>query len=312
MSTPPRVRLSDQRVRNLSVDELGLTLPPAATRSMEHGVSPPIPDDPTPLPASEPLLGTVEELLAQFGGVILVGPPGTSKTWYAARLAVTLAGNSTRVRFVQFHASYQYEDFVQGFVPKVQGGFELRPKHLVEMAEAAAEEPHVRYVLVIDELSRGDSARIFGEALTYVEKTKRGLRFSLASGDELAIPTNLVFLATMNALDRGVDDVDAAFERRFAKIAMEPDPAILAGLLTESGLPDPLRGRVIEFFRFINERARDEPQAALGHAYFLGVDGEAALERLWAHQLRFFFDKAYRLDPQSHREVRERWERIFS
>ena len=217
------------------------------------------------------------------------------------------------MRFVQFHASYQYEDFVQGYVPNPDGGgFTLEPKHLLQFAEAASSERNMTYVIVIDELSRGDAARIFGEGLTYVEKTKRDFVFSLASGDECHIPPNLVFLATMNPLDRGVDDVDAAFERRFAKIAMDPNRIILLEFVAEAGMDAGLVGRVAGFFDYVNDQARDNPATALGQTFFLGAKTEDDLRRLWEHQLRFFFEKAYRLDPQGHREIRERWEAMLA
>ena len=324
MSEESRVRLTEGRVRNLSVEALMLQPPVSvagggSVGGARSGVIGPgggaggNEDDLTPLPEDDPLLHRISELLERFGGVIFTGPPGTSKSWFAARAALALAGSSARVRFVQFHASYQYEDFVQGYVPNEDGkGFSLASKHLLQLAEDAASEPNLLHVLVIDELSRGDAARIFGEGLTYVEKTKRGLSFSLASGDECSIPPNLIFLATMNALDRGVDEVDAAFERRFAKIAMDPSDAILEQFLTDSGMAADLRAKVLAFFRFVNEQARDNPPAALGHTFFLNAKTEDDLKRLWDHQLRFFFEKAYRLDPQGHREVRTQWEGIFA
>jgi 5-methylcytosine-specific restriction enzyme B len=310
--------LSAARVRNLSVEELGLSPPGGIAVAGGSGGNggrsgPPAGDLPTPLPEGDELLEDVRTLLQQFGGVIFVGPPGTSKSHFAARCAMSLAGSAARVRFVQFHASYQYEDFVQGYVPNEdEGGFTLKAKHLLELAEAADGEPNTTYVIVIDELSRGDAARIFGEGLTYVEKTKRGLLFSLASGDECVIPPNLVFLATMNPLDRGVDDVDAAFERRFAKIAMDPSEAILADFLTDAEMGADLAERVARFFHYVNEQAKDNPATALGHTFFLGAKTEDDLRRLWKHQLRFFFEKAYRLDPPGHREVVNQWERIFA
>lgn len=322
MGDEEQPRVSSGRVRNLSVDELGLH-PPGYDWLGAAGLSPPPGgngDDgttptaaPEPLPEGDGLLEVVRRLLGHFGGVILVGPPGTSKSYFAGRLAMSLAGSSARVRFVQFHASYQYEDFVQGYVPNEDGvGFTLKPKHLLQFAADANGERDLTYVIVIDELSRGDAARIFGEGLTYVEKTKRDLPFSLASGDECSIPPNLVFLATMNPLDRGVDDVDAAFERRFAKIALDPDRAILLEFLADAGMEAPLVGRVVAFFDYVNGQARDNPAAALGHTYFLGARTEDDLRFLWDHQLRFFFEKAYRLDRPGHREIRERWDAIFA
>src|SRR4051794_14134837 len=105
MSQSEGQRLSSGRVRNLSVEDLGLT-PPGA----HAGQAPDDPDradTPEPLPGDSPLLIRVKHLLHQFGGVIFVGPSGTSKSHFAARVAMALAGSSARVRFVQFHASYQ-------------------------------------------------------------------------------------------------------------------------------------------------------------------------------------------------------------
>jgi 5-methylcytosine-specific restriction protein B len=311
--------LTDRRIRTLSADELELAGHPQERPAREStsrarwlsGEPLPSPDEPLPLPENDPLLRTVKELLAYYGGVILTGPPGTGKSWSAQRLAITLAGSQNRVRSIQFHPSYQYEDFVQGYVPG-EAGFQLKAKHLLEMAAEAGEQPEFIFVLVIDELSRGDAARIFGEGLTYVEKSKRGQEFSLASGERCTLPENLVFITTMNPLDRGVDDVDAAFERRFAKVPMDPDVGVLGEMLDRAGLSDPTRGRLIHFFVEMNRRAQAVPQTALGHTYFATAGSERALRRAWNHQLRFFFEKAYRLDPDGYREVCTAWDRVFS
>lgn len=305
-SLPARPRRSPERVRRLTAADMELQVP-GAQQAEANGV---LPTD--PLPQDDPMLATVRELLEIFGGVIFVGPPGTSKSWYAARVGRALAdGDESRVRLIQFHPSYQYEDFVEGFVPKEGGGFALLPKHLLQLCERASVDPDHRYIMVIDELSRGDPGRIFGEALTYVERTKRGLAFSLASGRSCTIPGNLVFLATMNPLDRGVDEVDAAFERRFGKIAMDPDPGLLEEQLVENGVDDALRTRILRFFSRALNRARDNPFGAIGHTFFMNVTDEASLHRLWDHQLRFVFEKAYQLDPDGLREIRKQWQLIF-
>ena len=253
----------------------------------------------------------VKELLEDgYAGVIFVGPPGTSKSWYAEQIAAKLGGlDSKRVRFIQFHSSYQYEDFVEGYVPKDEGGFRLIGKHLIKMCETAEGAKGKLCVLVIDELSRSDPGRVFGEALTYIEMTKRGKKFHLASGKEFSIPSNLVFLATMNPLDRGVDEVDAALERRFAKIAMDPDPAKLSELLGDSGMEPGLISRVRTFFERLlkNKNA----QSRLGHAFFRSVKDEDGLRRLWDHQLRFHFEKAFQLSNEGFDDVRRDWDRIF-
>lgn len=314
VSTPPAYPRSplrsEEKVPRLTATDLGLTLPSVATQVPAPELLPaaPLPCD---IEVDDLVLQTVLGLLDDgYAGVIFTGPPGTSKSWYAEQIGSWLADQDPeRVRFIQFHASYQYEDFVEGFVPKEEG-FDLLPKHLLEMCTVAREYPNHRCVLVIDELSRSDPARVFGEALTYLEMSYRDRTFRLASLHEVSIPPNLVILATMNPLDRGVDEVDAALERRFAKIAMDPDGALLDRILVENGVDDTLRTRIGRFFTFLQRNPN--PYTRVGHAYFRNVRDEASLRRLWNHQLRFHQEKAYRLDPQGFREVEREWGRIFT
>lgn len=258
------------------------------------------------------VLLSVRDLIEDYAGVILTGPPGTSKTWYADQIAAALVqGDPGRVRFVQFHSSYQYEDFVEGYVPRKDGhGFELKKKHLLKMCDTARLYSDRLCVMVVDELSRSDPARVFGEALTYIEPTKRGQTFHLSSGNTASIPPNLVFIATMNPMDRGVDEVDAALERRFAKIAMDPSAGHLEALLDKNSMEDRLKKSVVTFFKFLlgnsNERCK------VGHAYFRVVRNEAGLRRLWDHQLRFHMAKAFPLNSEGYRIIEGEWNKIFS
>ena len=310
-STPPGfVKLSTKPVRLLDATVLGLAKPEEDQGQPEELAV--TPDE--LLPLDDARVKEVLTLLDTYGGVIFTGPPGTSKTHYAEAIARTItSGDPKLVRFIQFHPSYQYEDFVQGFVPKEETfGFVKRPKHLMQMCKVASDNPATWVVLVIDELSRGDPGRIFGEALTYVEKSKRGRSFHLASGDELTIPGNLVFLCTMNPMDRGVDEVDAAFERRFARVPMEPDVDLLREFLEVSEMDTGLQERVVRFFRWINDSERGNPYGAVGHTFFLDASDEQDLQRVWDYQLRFLFDKAYQFDiPAGRKEVDRRWGQVF-
>lgn len=297
-------------VRQLSAEDLGVVVeetPAVAEVEDQLAQIEPLSDD-------DPLLEDAKKLLEEFGGVIFTGPPGTSKSWYAARIGAHLAERDpNRLRFLQFHPSYQYEDFVEGFVPKDDGsGFVLTKKHLLEMCDVATRDyPGLPVVIVIDELSRGEPGRIFGEALTYVEKTKRGLSFRLASGGKCSIPENLIFLATMNPNDRGVDEVDAAFERRFGKIRMDPQVEQVSVFLSQADMPDDLRARVEAFFRSVMKKAETNPFASLGHTYFAGKGSLDDLRSLWEHQLSFHFEKAYRMDPGGLSQVRQDWDKVM-
>lgn len=298
---------SEQHVRSVNSGDLGISLEPIPDVEQEDGLLVAQIED------TNELLIKVQQLLADgYAGVIFTGPPGTSKSWYASQIAAHLADlDPTRVRFIQFHPSYQYEDFVEGYVPNLDGsGFELKDKHLLEMCQVALEHSNQICVLVIDELSRSDPGRVFGEALTYIETTKRGHTFSLASGRVASIPSNLVFLATMNPMDRAVDEVDAALERRFAKIAMEPSDKLLDQFLIANGMEDRLRTRVVQFFRYLLRHKN--AYCRVGHAYFYNISDEEGLRRLWEHQLRFHMERAFRLDTDGFGEVQSNWARIFS
>jgi 5-methylcytosine-specific restriction enzyme B len=267
------------------------------------------------LDADDPIMQRVSELLEDgFGGIVFRGPPGTSKTWYAARVAATITGgDETRIRTVQFHPSYQYEDFVEGFIPRKSGGFALVRKHLMLACEQAAEQEPNPVVLVIDEISRVDPARVLGEALTYIEASKRGIPFRLASGRPASIPHNIIVLATMNVFDRGVEQVEAALERRLAFIELQPDVDLLKTILTRNGLADDqgLRGGIVQFFQWA--QSQRNPYCKIGHAYFNSVVDEASLKRLWDHQLRFVFERAYPTSQEEGmRDAERAWAKIFN
>lgn len=170
----------------------------------------------------DPIFREVVQLVVNdgMGGALLLGAPGTGKSWYARQIAKKLVGGDRKhFREIQFHPSYQYEDFVEGYVPDSKRGFRQVDKHLLQMVEIAKNSDGL-VVLVIDEFSRTDPARVMGEAMTYMEGSLRGVSFSLPSGRRTDIPRNLVFLATMNPDDRSVDEIDAAMDRRWAKLVI--------------------------------------------------------------------------------------------
>jgi 5-methylcytosine-specific restriction protein B len=295
--------------RILTADDLGIGYDARAETSRGSSA----PDAPV-LDAEDPRMKEIARLLGQFGGVILTGPPGTSKSWLAAGAAELLTDNErSRQAFVQFHASYQFEDFMEGFRPKKTGeGFEPKLGVFLTMIDKAVKDLEHNHVLVIDELSRADVGRVFGEALTYIEKSKRGIPFTLPSGNECTIPRNLYVIATMNPLDRGVDDVDAAFERRFAKIEMPPDAELLRQILTDNQVPEDLAVRLLAWFSKTNARAKKTPAAAVGHAYFSEVVDADTLQDVWDYQLHYLIDRAFKYDEATHKEVVNGWMKVLA
>jgi 5-methylcytosine-specific restriction protein B len=302
--------LTATKVRGLTPADLDVALPPDQRAPAPVPTPPGEPAAPTlEIAEDDPILVRVEELLKTYGGVLFTGPPGTSKSYYADQIALAIAGDSARVRTVQIHASYQYEDFMEGYVA-TDSGYRLRRKHFALLCGQAAEDPGHRYFLVIHELSRADPGRVFGEALTYMERTKRDMRFLLASGRELWVPPNVEILATMNPLDAGADEVDAALGRRFGKYRMDPNASMLDDFLRKADMAEVLRLRVLRFFERANEMAvaARNPHAVLGHTPFLGMRDVADLNRLWEHHLSFHFERAYLLDPDGLAAIEREWD----
>jgi 5-methylcytosine-specific restriction enzyme B len=290
-----------------TIDESGVRI---AARP-DRAVAPERLPEPSAAGPDDPIIKRALQLIMEdhYPGVVLVGPPGTSKSWYALQIARYLVeGDSDRIFKVQFHRSYQYENFVEGFVPKLDGsGFELRDQLALVAAREAEANPDLRYVILIDELSRSDPGRVFGELLTYMEPTRRDEPFLLASGREISLPPKLYFIATMNSRDKSVVEIDDAFDRRLAKLPMDPDSRILEKFLDNNGIVAPLRPRLIGFFNWVNTT-----HYPLGQTFFLNIRDEEGLRRLWETQLRFVFQKAFPYEPTVVEQIRERYFGMFA
>jgi 5-methylcytosine-specific restriction protein B len=165
--------------------------------------------------------------------LILQGPPGTGKTWLAKRLAYALIGTKDpkiarkRTRAIQFHPSLSYEDFVRGWRPDGNGQLSLIDGVFLETVEAARAERDRPFVVIIEEINRGNPAQIFGEMLTLLEKDKRNkdeaieLAYRQEQGERIHIPPNLYVIGTMNIADRSLALVDLALRRRFAFVSLQ-------------------------------------------------------------------------------------------
>ena len=300
--------VSETAVRTLSLDDLELSY--LAEGETEGHEAPAVVDGSELEDSDEILLAVRDAHEMGFAGVILSGPPGTGKSWYAQQIAVALSGSWEAIRSVQFHPSYQYEDFVFGYAPKEGGGFELRPKEFARICKDAAAQPDILHVLVIDEISRSDVVRVFGEALTYIETDKREQPFQLASGEELSVPRNLLIIGTMNPWDKGVDELDMALERRFAQVDLEPNAETLRRLLGERNVPTDFVDRIVEFFTKLQQQPLETLR--LGHAYFLRCTDEESARRAWRLRLRPTLRRACRLEPALFKGIQGLWDEVFA
>ena len=246
-------------------------------------------------------LRNIETLIRDKRQVIFQGPPGTGKTYVARKLADWLAGAKERVRLVQFHPSYAYEDFVQGFRPSLgsgQPGFELRNGPLVEVAKQARANLAQKHFLVIDEINRGNLAKVFGELYFLLEYREAELRL-LYSDEPFALPENLFIIGTMNTADRSIALVDLALRRRFHFVEFHPDRPPVRDLLSrwlERRAPD------MTWVAAVVERANeklDDRQAAIGPSYFMKPDLDDDMVRLiWEHNVLPYVEEHLYGEPQ--------------
>ena len=229
----------------------------------------------------------IERLLERLRtrkNLILQGPPGTGKTWLAKRLAFALIGerDERKVRAVQFHPNLSYEDFVRGWRPVGDGKLTLADGVFMETLRAASADSSAKFVVVIEEINRGNPAQIFGELLTLLEADKRSPRDAVelcypdpdGTRRPVHVPENVYVIGTMNIADRSLALVDLALRRRFAFVTLEPSlgAAWSNWVVRECGidpeLVDELRRRITELNdRRIAEDSRLGSQFRIGHSY---------------------------------------------
>lgn len=253
--------------------------------------------------------------------LILYGPPGTGKTHrlkndYLPRYQDE-AGD--RFEFVTFHQSYAYEDFVEGIRPVTENGavtYEVRPGVLKRLCDRARRAPDKRFALFIDEINRGNVAKIFGELITLVEVDKRiridasgnrlasckGLEVTLPySGERFGVPANVDVIGTMNTADRSIALLDSALRRRFRFEELTPKPELLESIDDSEGNAIDLR----QLLQAMNARLsrllhRDQ---TLGHSYFYHVKSFDELRRVFAREILPFLQEAFYDDWRQIRYV---------
>ena len=220
---------------------------------------------------------TLVQLIRRKKNVILQGPPGVGKTYAAKRLAYSMMGvkDKERVKLVQFHQSYAYEDFVMGYRP-TETGFELRTGAFYNFCKQAEEDSEKDYFFIIDEINRGNLSKIFGELFMLIENDKRGMEIELLYADEkFCVPDNVYIIGMMNTADRSLAMLDYALRRRFAFFDMNPAFETIQFKQYQENLKNPQFDALIDTIQALNVDIREDDMLGegfvIGHSYFSNI-----------------------------------------
>ena len=240
--------------------------------------------------------------LARKKNLVIQGPPGVGKTFVARRLAYMLMGakDDSRVEIVQFHPSMSYEDFVMGLRPDPKsGGFVLKPGVFHRFCQNARAKPDQPHVFIIDEINRGNLAKIFGELMMLIETDKRGdahavtLAYESETTPRFSVPPNLYLIGTMNTADRSLALVDYALRRRFAFVGLEPEfGERFEAHLTARACPPEFIQNLRRKLKDLNQQIADDTRSLgfgyqIGHSYFCG-EVEIAAPDTWLREIVHF------------------------
>lgn len=229
---------------------------------------------------SEKQYDTLEGLLRKKLNVILQGAPGVGKTYAAKRLAYSMMGvkDPERVQLVQFHQSYSYEDFVEGFRPSSTGmNFEIKKGAFYNFCKKASDDKENEYFFIIDEINRGNLSKIFGELFMLIEADKRGNDIQLLySSDKFSVPKNVYIIGMMNTADRSLAMIDYALRRRFAFYEMKPAFESEGFREYQYGLENDKFNKLIDCVISLNQKIADDESLGegfcIGHSYFCDIE----------------------------------------
>ena len=217
----------------------------------------------------------LKNLLGRKKNVILHGAPGVGKSHAAQRLAYALMGDkdAKRVKAVQFHQSYSYEDFMMGYRPEAEGGFSLVEGPFYKFCCEAQDDPERSYYFIIDEINRANVSRVFGELLLLIEAEKRQESIRPLYRDErFSVPPNVYLIGMMNTADRSLALIDYALRRRFAFFEMEPAFDSQGFQKMRGKMPNAHFGALVDAVMDLNKEIAKDPALGrgfrIGHSYF--------------------------------------------
>lgn len=232
---------------------------------------------------------TLKYLLKTKKNIILQGAPGTGKTFAAKKLAYSIirSKNDERVKLIQFHQSYSYEDFIMGYRP-TENCFKLETGVFYDFCEKAKNDPNNDYFFIIDEINRGNLSRIFGELFMLIESDKRGEAYKVNlvydKNKEFFVPQNVYIIGLMNTADRSLAFLDYALRRRFAFFDMTPgfDNDNFKEYLED--FKNENFNKLIDNIKKLNEEIKNDESLGIGfqigHSFFCNLDKDKINESL--------------------------------
>ena len=252
----------------------------------------------------------LEKLLKRKKNLILQGAPGVGKTFAAKRLAYAIMGekDDNRVMQVQFHQNYSYEDFVMGYKPNEEGGFELKNGVFYRFCKHAAADTEHNYFFIIDEINRSNLSKVFGELLMLIENDYRDKPIQLAYKDEMfAVPSNLYIIGMMNTADRSLAMIDYALRRRFSFFEMKPgfNSPVFEEEIRKKKDPrlDNLVKALIELNRVIENDDSLGSGFCIGHSYLCNLGDDYNLQNIVEYDIipmlrEYWFDNDEKFNQQ--------------
>ena len=228
---------------------------------------------------------TLVNVLKMKKNIILQGAPGVGKTFTAKRPAYSIIGakNPDRVQMIQFHQSYSYEDFIEGYRP-TENGFTIKKGSFYKFCKLAEDDDENDYFFIIDEINRGNLSKIFGELFMLIEKDKRGIELQLLYSDEnFSVPPNVYIIGMMNTADRSLAMLDYALRRRFSFFTMKPGFNTIGFQTYQDSLKSDAFKKLISCIKQLNSKIAADISLGegfcIGHSYFCGLTAKTATVR---------------------------------
>ena len=225
---------------------------------------------------------TLVNVLKMKKNIILQGAPGVGKTFTAKRLAYSIIGskNPDRVQMIQFHQSYSYEDFIEGYRP-TENGFTIKKGSFYKFCKLAEDDDENDYFFIIDEINRSNLSKIFGELFMLIEKDKRGIELQLLYSDEnFSVPPNVYIIGMMNTADRSLAMLDYALRRRFSFFTMKPGFNTIGFQTYQDSLKSDAFKKLISCIKQLNSKIAADISLGegfcIGHSYFCGLTAKTA------------------------------------